>query len=729
MTNEPPAQPGISRRQLLQGAALAVGAVGLLGGASSHLVSSAQSKLQVRDGDEGVQITYGGRRLVVLQGVHLSAGNDARFVGVDVADSTRRLTVQAPGSGDVTVELTLHEHSVTLDMTIDVPAKVDPVQFQLQRTLSGGGDGLRPLTRWARDARGGVPFQEPLGYGQRFDAGDVEAFEIMSGCHRPSEGQAGVGIPFGQSDDGRYHLRYVLSVAAAGGDPALAAALEQGGAAIRARTDQPFACVRGGSRRARVELLTAATGLGDSGTLTWVLRDFDGKVVMHEESDIGLDAPQTTRLRTPELTRGVYIGDAELHVEDAVVARSRLLVSVLDATPVSPGSIFGLAALDADQVLPGVDRAAWVALVGWLGFAHLRKPDLTPAEAASIGVQLFGHHQTTVDTGEDRGTTLDAFAREVQEQQVVREELGNELDRSKEISARDYVEQWLVPFTQRVSAFAPALPVTSQGLGSVDLAWLDEFVAAGGWEHVDAIGLHAGRGNVTADQTDGEWTFLGTVRAARAWMAGTAAARGTRRALRITEAYACTQPNRWWSDTLRTAAENLLLQAALAISEGAAQVSWYQLSDGVWYDWQNADPDEAERHYGLLTIDGELKPSALAAATVNEHLAGVTFTGATQLPGKSARGLTFDRFGTRLDVLWSRADGYELNRDHRKGSWFASPEPWEDVWPTKVTVTLPTAAKEITVVDCIGRRTTIEPEGGKVTLRLDGAPRIVYGLS
>jgi hypothetical protein len=80
-------------------------------------------------------------------------------------------------------------------------------------------------------------------------------------------------------------------------------------------------------------------------------------------------------------------------------------------------------------------------------------------------------------------------------------------------------------------------------------------------------------------------------------------------------------------------------------------------------------------------------------------------------------------------MLWTRADGQTLNKaPERDGAFFAAPEPWIDTWRTKAKVTLEAAREEVVEIDAIGRRRTLPVADGKVTVTLDGAARMYYGI-
>ncbi|MEV0390382.1 hypothetical protein [Nonomuraea sp. NPDC050643] len=233
------------------------------------------------------------------------------------------------------------------------------------------------------------------------------------------------------------------------------------------------------------------------------------------------------------------------------------------------------------------------------------------------------------------------------------------------------------------------------GLAGIDHVWTENVHAAGGWDLIDGFAFHPGRGNFTPDYAPPpeEWTqgdngsygnFLGGLRKAREMIAEYG-----HKELWPTEAYACTKPNIWWHDTYRRAAENVLLTLALAKAEGVRCVNWYQLHDSVLGKPQMADP-----------ADPDLK------------------------------GLLFSTPEGPVSILWSRKDGYLLDTDHAPGStWFAAPEPWVDGWPTKTELKLAAAGSSVRELDRLGVERRLTARDGKVKVRLDGAPRVYYGLT
>ena len=168
-----------------------------------------------------------------------------------------------------------------------------------------------------------------------------------------------------------------------------------------------------------------------------------------------------------------------------------------------------------------------------------------------------------------------------------------------------------------------------------------------------------------------------------------------------------------------------MLTFALGLAEGVKAVCFYQLHDAVWHDVGGVNPDDAEYHFGLLDRRGTVKPSLLAFATIARALDGATAPRYLTLADKAINGIGCDTPAGPMAILWDRTDGFV---QAAKSADYAAAEPWIDHWKSRKAVRFATAQPQITMVDCIGRRTTVAAHDGKVDLVLTGAPLIVYGL-
>jgi hypothetical protein len=286
---------------------------------------------------------------------------------------------------------------------------------------------------------------------------------------------------------------------------------------------------------------------------------------------------------------------------------------------------------------------------------------------------------------------------------------------------------------------AAGIKLLSFGLAGMDVKFTDELQAAGGWELLDAMALHPGRGNFTADYPvsipwqewklgahGNYWNYYGSIRTA-AELVKKYGRPGEPKELFLTEVYAPVFPNSFWEDSLRHSAENAVLALALAKTVDAKAVMWYQLFDSIWFDRLGVDPKNREYYFGLVQRDLSFRPLLLGYIAAAEALDQATFVRWLQFPQyPHARGLLFQTPRGPMTVLWDRTDGYVLSENTPN---FASPEAWIDPWKTKTPIEFAISGKEVRVINCIGQETTLSPTAGKVRLTLDGAPQIVYGLS
>ncbi|NUR86480.1 MAG: hypothetical protein HOY71_20535, partial [Nonomuraea sp.] len=366
----------------------------------------------------------------------------------------------------------------------------------------------------------------------------------------------------------------------------------------------------------------------------------------------------------------------------------------------------------------------------WVRICYPGAPGHSPAELDALGiahnVQLGGvifngTPEQVAAWADDRAATAKAAGARYFE---VANELNNPWMQGQKVP--EYIRDGLRPIAERLKG--SGIKIMNCGLGGMDTVWTAKFKEAGGFDLIDAFAFHPGRGNFTPDYapppeewTQGDngtyWNFLGALKEARRVSAG--------KELWLTEAYACTRPNRWWNDSHRQAAENVLLTLALAVSEGVTGLNWYQPHDSTIHHPQEADPDNAEYHFGLMNRDTSVKAALLAFATATRTLEGAKFIKWRKFHDPDVKGLQFDGFS----ILWTRKDGYLQNADHGADPWYPHREAWADHWPTKTRVTVDAKGPNVHVVDCIGRETWVPVSRGRATLTLDGAPRIYYGLA
>ncbi|MDV9201814.1 hypothetical protein, partial [Streptomyces sp. Wh19] len=513
-------------------------------------------------------------------------------------------------------------------------------------------------------------------------------------------------------------------------------------------TDQPFNLYKAAGQTMTLKAQVVNGSATDRKvTLTWWARDFGGRRIaggtLRRSLAAGAAWNASFALTAPSQNI-VFTGVEVVSGNDSALARTNLSVLPEFAYKAGKESMFGLANYpwllepDKDAVL-GLVRTLGIK---WIRIAYAGAPGI---DTATLDANGIGHNVelSGIPVGgspEQIAAWADTNVAKALDAEAAYFEVSNEVNQPwmSGRGADAYVRDGLRQVTTRLDAAGSRMKVMNAGLGGMDYVWTENFHAAGGWDLIDAFAFHPGRGNFTPDfappseeWTQGPsgtyWNFLGALRKANQVLQEY----GGDKELWLTEAYAPTRPNAWWSDTYRHAAENTLLTLALAKSENVRAVNWYQLHDSVLYHPQEADPANPEYHYGLMNRDTSAKPSLLAFATAARVLDEAEFVRHLAFADQDIKGLLFTTPGGPVSVIWSRKDGYVLNSEHGEDPWFASPEPWIDTWTTRTPVVAHAGTVDGTVreLNCIGQERSLKASNGKVTLTLDGAPRIYYGLA
>ena len=355
------------------------------------------------------------------------------------------------------------------------------------------------------------------------------------------------------------------------------------------------------------------------------------------------------------------------------------------------------------------------------------------AEHGMVGIR--GFHLPNNATNElqrrefAREKLLDAKARNCR---IV--EIGNELNfgantAEKLRRVRGYIP-WLETFynVRHELGLDENLDISTFGLAGSDNEFLGLLAREGGWRYIDVVSLHPGRLNQTPDNPapEWQWNYLSQINVTKDSIRRNR--NGRRIELILTEVYARTPPNKNDSDSLRTAAENVVLSAVLAKVEGVKALNWYQMHDSMHADRGGVNEYNTEWHYGLLWRDGTVKPSAVAFCTAAEALDGAEYS--HQVFFEDARkGYCFNTPDGPMALLFDRKDGYYPYPGMFTGKPFEGHlDPWIDHWRSHTAYTFRSRAKEVVVVDPIGRRTSIPVRDGLVRLTLSGTPLFVYGL-
>jgi hypothetical protein len=719
--------------------------------------------LQLRVSDDGshpgrvsvlTAADHGGRELFHIDGYRFDGSTATRGATVDDPSAGQ------PGPGPVRVDfqvdrpdwsasVTLRAEGgrVTMDWELGVPDGTAEDALSggaMYRTLVDAHDGPAtdrhvPATRWARDPRGGVPFHERVTeiHAVDWDDGDGRIRGVFTVPGGTTAGQSTLTAPPARGDDGVWRTTVDFRT-----DPAAAEAraliddgrpLLAGGVLGHPDLPDPLVDVTGPGRYNLADsggtrtFTVGAAGSPGSTTVDVTARDLDGTEL--HRSTVTVDIPADSRhgdgtvdidLPGPRCWAAVDVscGTSFARTGTAVWPQP-------DAVP-ADRSLAGLGGFASDPgggstQQPGLEPAdAEHALWGRLGVRHLRNPWLSAAESSDLGIRTAVQPAGRPGdfTGDGPGT-FDEWAASALDRGdaagAEHYELLNEWN-TDDVSAQDraaraaeYSDSWLKPFRAEMDRRGSTAKLLNMAIAGWDPDFLDTVRDHGGWDLIDGIAEHPGRGNYTADYDGGRWNFLGQVRTARAYLDGHPT--GGDNELWLTEVYACTQPNSWWNDDLRTAADAVFLSLALAAASGVTGVHWYQLTDGVWHDKYGVSPGDSEYHYGLFAVDRSPKPSAAAFAAAAGALGGAEFLGWVESPHPDLRGLRFARGDETFWVLWSRQDGYittpDRTRQQTDDAFYPHPEPWDrPAWAGgTVTVTVPSDAR---ATDVIGRDVAVD---------------------
>ena len=660
--------------------------------------------------------------------------------------------VSARKNGDQQIEVVYKtendpEHLVDFSAVYTATPKILKARYRLSapESMNVGGTQLtvRPVggtTKgelyksglWTRHAHGGVPYEVRDGYFRVFPGkGDFSLWMLLNGHHDWSDGTM-QHLNFRPEKEGRGErvAETCFFVTPKEFSGAAAAAYYHGRpVSVELGSTKPFHLFETGDSPAKftVTVTNVTAEKLPGATLSVTARDFDGKLLLDDKLPITAEPyrAQTFEFELPAEERNLFFVEASAEVGGREFF-SRTNVAVLPPFEFRHRSegIFGISAYFE---VPGREQV--FELMRRLGVYHLRQGDNRIAE--QYGMVAFGHDNVGVDSSVSSGewkASRDRFIDRLMTNRNPAFEFGNEWNMNqkgeeRERRARVYAE--LTADLRRARDRKGAdFKIVSQGIVNNDVDFLrvmhKYLEKNGGWDVIDGVGLHLGRGNWTPDNPDGGWNYLGPLRQAKQILRELGD-----KPLYITEAYAKTKPNDFWYDSYRQAAENTILTFALGMAENVAAIHFYQLHDGVWHDVGGVDEKDGEYHYGLLMRDNSLKPSAMAYAAAAEAFDGAKFVKYIEPADSSVRGMIFDTPKGRLAVLYDRTEGYALSKESET---FGHPEPWVSTWKVKKNAEFRASGDTVAIIDPIGRTRTVPVKNGRVTLTLDGAPVMVRGL-
>ncbi|MGW1209825.1 hypothetical protein ACWD5F_09280 [Streptomyces sp. NPDC002499] len=759
----PPAEGGrLSRRGLL-GAALAAGVVLIaestpvtahaadgdvtLTAGGISLLASVGGRLAIRDA-AGVTRSAGSRFQIKdqLTGIHLSTGGTPALAALPDGTPAIRMDYSfdaAAGPTTVTGWFSVSTGHARLEWRITGAATLLPDGFLFSRAIQAptAPDDYIAITEWVRDSGGGIPYEETAGVAHTSTWGGRHGLFLLDRSRQAWTNATWIHAPGTADPAGGWTSRadFFFSETRPSATATIGRGVELG---LELTTDRDFNLYQVPGEPMLLTALVANGGGARTAELALSVRDFDGtQSTATVTGSIAAAGTWQHTFTVPAPAAGLAFAEVVVRSgDDEAFARTNLAILPSFSYQAGADSMFGIANYpwlqrpSADAVLDLWQRAG----ISLVRIAYDGGPGLPPSAFDARGMRHNIELQPSLDA-----TDTEAAAWAADKLAVAQGagagyfEVGNELNKpfNTGTAAQAYLDKALRPVFDRRAATGAAVKLMNNGLAGMDKPWVENFVAAGGWDLIDAFAYHPGRGNFTPDyippgddwstgSAGTYWNFYGGLKQLKALMA-----QHGEKEIWLTEAYAPTKPNSWWHDTYRHAAENVLLSLALAKAEGVTCVCWYQFHDSVLGMPQVADPDNVEYHYGLMNRDLSPKPSLLAYATAARVLDEAVFRGRLTFPDPKTFGLWFDTPDGPAVVLWNRADGYLLNTSGARTDWhFPAPEVWVDPWPTKTRLKA-TAATAVRELDAVGRSRQLSPVHGRVTLTLDGAPRVFYGLT
>ena len=471
--------------------------------------------------------------------------------------------------------------------------------------------------------------------------------------------------------------------------------------------------------------------------------DWDGINVLHKESE--RDIPARTRrggtLKVPVAGRGLWFCEARATGPDGkeVFARSNVAILPPHEFEHREESIFG--------IINGVGRCfsrekdEELKLMARMGVHWWRSGDEWPL-MEKYGIEPIAQIDFSIRGGRQYDPEKDAervrkCVKSMIDHKVRYAEMGNEIGHRGTAEERhrlftDYMT-WLDAYRAERERQGGTFKIV-YGTSSMRPDLMKIMNEHEVWSKLDEYVIHPARGYWTADKDAGGWRYLGLIRGTRRILTKEFGIKNPQ--FHLTEVYAKTLPNNSWADSYRQAGENMLLTAALAVSEpGVRSFTVHKLHEDISWDDNGIKTGDMEYHYGLLHRDNSPKPSFMGYVTAAEELDGAKFRQWIYRNEKKdmLRGLVYDTPRGPLALLWDRTEG-EMLCNHapeprKKGEPFFHYEPWRDHWRVKNRRTFNASGKTVTVVDVLGRRKELPVAGKRVTLTLDGGPVFVYGLS
>ena len=731
-------------------------------------------RIETDDAGRATIVSAEGEPLVRLDGYRIAPEIDARG-GVleedEDSDGTQTVRISYPVTADgytAAVTYTARGSAVLAEWEFTAPDDASFNDGRIWRTLLGSDipewSNIRteihyPATRWVRDPRGGVPYRERTteAYFATWRQGELAAAFTIPQSRYASRGDSSLHTPAFQDDDGTWRAAYAFRA-----DGAVVTAWERflassqiiGGAiltqpALAVDISHPSTYNLFPEPGKHTFEMSALSATSRTAKVRLVARDFDGAVLADTTRTVTLEAGEATTVPVdidlPGPRSYCFLEVTGTAGDDDAFARSAAAVLPPHEFGPAEQSMIGMGGFSRSRA-PGASQAAgqepredeW-ALWQRLGVRWLRNNWLEADEVPQLGIhtayqpagspeQFKGNpagFQTWLNRAFDLGERAGVSHYELLNEWNMRGGVG------QGVWAQEYTENWLLPFRAEMERRGSPAKLNSMGLASWDPGFMDGVRAHGGWDALDGVALHPGRGNFVADYDpavleDGSygtrWNYYGSIRMARAYLDE----HGPDKELWLTEVYAKTAPNSWWSDDERRATDSTLLSLALAKAVGVTGIHWFQMYDGVWNDKYGVDPLDSEHHYGLLHADRSPKPHLMAFAAAAEVLDGAEFLGWVESAHPDLRGLRFTGPGGPFWILWSRQDGYLNFTDHDDRAFYPHPEPWQRHTRRSLVVHVPRRG-EVSAKDVIGREVSVREASRDAVVHVSGTPIVVHG--
>lgn len=651
------------------------------------------------------------------------------------------LTAQVQINNPKLMTVTYHLKSESLNL--DDHAKwLSGAMAQMQFPKEASDKQIDYLANWTRHEYGGVPFEVAQGTLYYYDTKTLR-IGILADKSNPNWSDASsqhLGATRVDEHHYTFGFKLILSTPQTPCN-AIGSLLAGRPLSVKVLVDQPYNWFPVSDTPAKASVkINNVTAVSQSFETEISVRDFDGRIVYDFSERLNLPAfgSRDIPVNLPAKQRNLYFVEASVHENHFEVFDRTNIAVVPDFEFKQDGktSIFGIAA-----AWPLPTQQDMLRLLKRMGVRHTRSTILPePTDFPDwLQCNLHSNMRAKINPTDEEKKDIEENIRKMlakaDQFNCDHFEFCNEWNMSQGIGkaylAPTYVENYLTVLDNIRKQTNSSVKITMVGLAGMDSGFLKKMYELGAWDKFDILNLHPGRGNYTADydpngpgmvDSHGDyWNFYGALRTMKRL-----SKQFGEKPIILSEVYACTYPNNFWEDTIRNAAENVVLTCALSQAEGVQRIFWYQLQDSVWWKRGGVRHTDREFYFGLLNRDLSFKPSIMSYMNIAETLDQATFVKhLTFTEDDKAKGLLYDTPRGKVAILWHRADGYILTQ---KAEHYASPEPWVDTWKTKVPMTFTTTGDTVITADAIGRRKTITANDHKVQLILDGAPLVVTGL-